>query len=117
MSCVTKTMVLSSSRCRRSSLGLQLFAHDRVDRAERLVHQQDVRVDGEAAGHADALLLAAGELARVALGERAIEADDIHQLEGARAGRLALRRRVSTGTVAMLSMTVQCGSSPAFCIT
>jgi hypothetical protein len=38
-------------------LGLQFAAHDRVDGAERLVHQQDVGVGGEPAGDADALLL------------------------------------------------------------
>ena len=43
-------------------LVLQALAHDRVDRAERLVHQQHRRVRGERPGHADALLLAAGEL-------------------------------------------------------
>lgn len=40
-------------------LALEVGAHERVDGAERLVHQQDVRVDGEAARDADALLLAA----------------------------------------------------------
>jgi hypothetical protein len=36
---------------------LQLGPDDRVDRSERLVHQQDVRIHGEAARHADPLLL------------------------------------------------------------
>ena len=47
-------------------LVLQPVADDRVDRAERLVHQQHRRVGGERAGHADPLALAAGELVRVA---------------------------------------------------
>ncbi len=81
MSCVTNTMVLSSSRCRRSSLLLQLGAHDRVDGAERLVHEQDVGVDREPARNADALLLAARELARVAVGERSVEPDGVEQFE------------------------------------
>ena len=42
---------------------LQLVADDRVDGAERLVHQHHRRVGGQRAGDADALLLAAGELA------------------------------------------------------
>ncbi len=46
----------------------------RVERAERLVEQQDLRVDGEGAGEADALALAAGELARAAL-LHALQAD------------------------------------------
>ena len=42
---------------------------DRVDRAEGLVHQQHGRVGGQGPGHANPLLLAAGELRRVAVGE------------------------------------------------
>ena len=49
----------------RGELALQLGAHDRVDGAERLVHQQHRRVGGERAGDADALLLAARQLRRV----------------------------------------------------
>ena len=49
-------------------LVLQPATHDRVDRAERLVHQQHGRVGRERPGHADALALAAGELVRVAVG-------------------------------------------------
>ena len=63
---------------------LQPFAGDRVDGAERLVHEHDRRVGGHRPGHADALLLAAGELRRVApqiaLG---IKADELEQLGGA----------------------------------
>ena len=47
-------------------LVLEALAVDRVDRAERLVHQHQRRVGGERAGDADALALAAGELRRVA---------------------------------------------------
>jgi hypothetical protein len=46
---------------------LQVCAGDRVDRAERLVHQHDRRVGRQGARQAHALLLAARELARVAL--------------------------------------------------
>ena len=63
-----------------SELPLQLGAHDRVDGAERLVHQQHRRVGGERPGHADALLLAARELGRVAVGEALVEADEVEQL-------------------------------------
>ena len=41
---------------------LQAFARLRVERAERLVHQQHFRIDRERARNADALLHAAGEL-------------------------------------------------------
>ena len=60
-----------------------------VERAERLVHQQDRRVEGERAGDRDALLHAARELPRVVAGELA-ELDEVEHL--ARLG-LALRLR------------------------
>ena len=67
MSCVTKTTVLRSSLLQAQELVLQPGAHDRVDRAERLVHQHQRGVRGKRAGEADALALAAGELGREAL--------------------------------------------------
>ena len=65
-------------------LVLQGGADHRVDGAERLVHQQDRRVGGEGAGDADALLLAAGQLVRVALRQGRVEADEGDQLPGPR---------------------------------
>ena len=50
-----------------AELVLQLAADQRVERAERLVHQDDLRVGGQRTGQPDALLHAARELARVAL--------------------------------------------------
>ncbi len=69
-------------------LVLELLAHDRVDGAERLVHEHDRRVGRERAGDADALLLAAGELRRVAPRHRGVEADPLHELHRAVAGLL-----------------------------
>ena len=43
---------------------MQLAARDGIERAERLVHQQDRRIGGERARHANALALTAGELLR-----------------------------------------------------
>ncbi len=59
---------------------LQARTDDRVDRAERLVHQQHGRVGGERAGHADALLLPAGELEGIAVGHLEVEPDPFEQL-------------------------------------
>ena len=50
-----------------------------VERAERLVEQQHARLDGERAGEGHPLLLAAGELRRIAAAEAA-ELDDVEQL-------------------------------------
>ena len=55
-------------------LGLQIRPGERVERAERLVHQQHRGLVREHAGDRDALLHAAGELAGVLVGE-AGEAD------------------------------------------
>ena len=56
---------------------LQMGAGQRVERAERLVHQQHLGLHGERAGDADALLHAAGDLVRaLVLGLR-----HLHQLE------------------------------------
>ncbi len=48
---------------------LEIEAGDRVERAEGFVEEEDWRVGGESAGHADALPLSAGELAREAAGK------------------------------------------------
>ena len=66
----------------RKQLGLHDLAGLRVERGERLVHQQDFRIDGERAGEIDALAHAAGELARVIVLE-AFEPDELEQLHGA----------------------------------
>jgi hypothetical protein len=62
-------MVLPNSLLKPQEFVLEALADHGVDGGERLVHQQDRRVGGEGAGDADALLLAAGELVRVPLGE------------------------------------------------
>lgn len=49
---------------------LQLGANDRVNRAEGLIHEQDVRVRGKCPGDTDSLLLASRELVRIAVGLR-----------------------------------------------
>ena len=59
MSWVTSTIVLRTRALQREQLVLQPGAHDRVDRAVGLVHQQHRRVGGQGPGHADPLLLAA----------------------------------------------------------
>jgi len=57
---------LSELALEPEQLTLELGPNDRVDGAERLVHQQDVRVGREPASHADPLLLATRQLQRVA---------------------------------------------------
>ena len=69
-------------------LVLQLLAHHRVDRRERLVHEHHRRVGRERPGDADALLLSAGELRGVPVTELGGEADPLEQLPRALADPL-----------------------------
>src|SRR5579871_1769371 len=46
-------------------LGLHDLAGLRIERGERLVHQENLRIDGERAGKVDALAHATGKLARI----------------------------------------------------
>ena len=72
-------------------LVLQPHPDHRVDRAERLVHEQHRRVRGQRPGHADPLPLTAGELVRVAVAvRRRVQADELEQLVGALARAVAL---------------------------
>ena len=84
----------------------QIGAHLGVERAEGLVEQQHLRVDGEGPGQRHPLTLATGELRGVAVLE-AVEADDLEQLVDLRAisalGRLRIVRPKAT-----LSRTVMC---------
>jgi hypothetical protein len=58
-------------------LGVHPLAGHLVQRAKRLVHQQQRRGEGERAGNRHALLHPAGQLVRVALGELG----EAHQVE------------------------------------
>jgi hypothetical protein len=76
---------LLDRRVQTAQLLLEARLCDRVERAERLVHQQQRWIGSERAGEADALPLAAGELCGIALRVVAIEADELEQLRDARA--------------------------------
>jgi hypothetical protein len=58
-------MVMPRSCRTRKHQIFQVFPGLRVDRAERLVHQQQDRIAGQRAGQRDPLLHAAGQLPRV----------------------------------------------------
>ena len=116
-SCVTKTTVFATSRWSRRSSCLEAGARDRVERAERLVHQQHRRVGGERAREADALALAARELRRVALGVGLLEPDELEQLGDARARSAPSASRAAAARCATFSPIVMCGKSPTCWIT
>src|SRR5215212_9195877 len=60
---------------------LQLLASLRIERAERLVHEDKNRLAHQRAGDADPLLHAAGELVRIVL-EEITESDKIDEMRG-----------------------------------
>ena len=102
-------LVRARRRMRRNS-SCRPRARDRIERAERLVHQHDRRIGGERARHADALLLPAGQLARITVAElRGLESQDAARAARRRASRSALGQPRSRGTVAMLSAIVSAG--------
>ena len=55
---------LTEPACEGAEFALQLEARDRVERAERLVEQQEWWIESQSACHTDALALAAGKLVR-----------------------------------------------------
>ena len=77
---VTKTTVVAGLAADPQQLGLHVLAGHLVERAERLVHQQQRRVRGEGSGDRHPLLHAAGELPREVLGELG-QLDQLEHLE------------------------------------
>ena len=101
------------SRADPLQLVVQQVAGHRVERAERLVHQQHVRVLGQRPGQGDPLPHAAGQLVRPLAGEAA----QVHQVQqfggpvaplGLRARRSA--RRASSTFLAAVSQGNSAGS-------
>ena len=117
MSWVTKMIVFADLAVQPAQLRLQAEARDRVERAERLVHQQHGRVGGERAGEADALALPAGELCGVARRVVRFEPDELEQLARRVARTSPCGQPSRRGTVAMFSPIVMCGKSPTCWIT
>ena len=75
-SCVTNSVVVPSSRTMRASSRWRPAPHDRIDRAERFVHQQRAGPRRDRARDADALRFAARELARPSIAiTRGVEPD------------------------------------------
>ncbi len=71
--------MIPTSRWMRLSSNCIDVAQLEVERAERFVEQQRARVVDQRAGQRDALLLAAGQLGGLALGEVG-QPDDLEQL-------------------------------------
>ena len=92
---------------------LEAVARDRIDRAERLVHQHDRWVGSHRPRNADALLLTAGELSWIATQIALwIEPDQLEQLRRPGSGAAPLTSPAGAGTMPMLFSIVMCGNSP-----
>ena len=90
----------------------QAVARQRVERGERLVHENDVRPGRQRARDADALALAARQLVREARAIVGIEAHEAQQLVDARGLARCSSQPSSRGVMAMFSATVMCGNRP-----
>ena len=91
-------------------LHLQLLAQPLVERAQRLVHQQRMRLEDQRPGEGDALLLAAGELVGTRLASPPSSTTSerlLHPL-----GNVGLGRSCGGASgKATLSQTFMCGKS------
>ena len=91
---VTNTTAAPVSAADARQLGLHPLARHLVERAERLVHQQQPRTLGERARDRDALLHAARELIGMPVGE-VREPDQLRELGDARLALAPLPRRAA----------------------
>ncbi len=87
-------------------LALQPLTRERVDRPERLVHQQDGRVGRQRPGHAYALGLASRELVGVLLGIGRPSSPTSSSISATRSAMRSGAHSSSRGTTPMFSATV-----------
>ena len=109
---VTKITVVPVLGADAQQLGLHVLAGHLVERAERLVHQQQRRVGSEGAGDRDALLHATRELPRHVAGELG-QLDQFEHLGSARSRRLARSQPFSSSGSSMFLATVRHSNRPA----
>ena len=110
---VTKMNVMSDLALDPLELELHRLAQLEVECGERFVEQQGAGQVDERPGQGDALLLAAGQLVRAALGELA-EADDVEHLHRAPASLAATAPSWPAVRTPTLSSTDMCGNR-AYC--
>ena len=112
MSWVTNTTVLRELALEPQELVLQA-RRGRSGRRRRTARPSAARrVGGQRPGDADALALAAGELARVAVAHLGLEPDEVEQLVDPRPLRAPCPSRAAWGRSRCSRATVWCGNSP-----
>ena len=113
MSWVIITVVRPELAVQRAVILAERVAGERIERAERLVHQHDLRPGGERAGDADALALAAGQLrGKARRGAFRGRGGPASSSSSTRAAIRASSQPSSFGVIAMFSATVMCGNRP-----
>ena len=100
---VMNSTVLRAGAPDALQLEVHLLARHRVERAERLVHEEERRVVDEGAGDRGALLHAAGQLVRIGVLEP-LEAHEHEQFPRSLAARTGRAASTSTGSVTFSSM-------------
>ena len=74
-----------------AKFALEFGAGDGIQRAKRLVHEQDGRISGKGAGNAYALTLSAGKFAGAAVGKFSrVKSDEGQELTNANSGATAI---------------------------
>ena len=91
-------------------LFLHLAAQRQIERAQRLVQQQHLRLDGDGAGQRHALALAAGKLVDAAAAE-ALEPDQPQHLVGAAVALAPSAPCACARPKPTLARTLICGNS------
>ena len=117
MSWVTKHDGLAQPALQVEQLVLEAGPDDRVDGAVGLVHQQHRRVGGQGPGDADALLLAAGQLGRVAAEQLGVEPDQVDELVDPGLGSGPCPSRGAAARWRCCRRSVRCGNRPVCWIT
>ena len=92
-------------------LEVEALAAQRVERAERLVEQQDLGLEREGAGERDPLARAAGQLGRAVADDPGIERDEVDRARRGAAARRSGGQPASSSGYVMLSAAVRHGSS------
>ena len=109
---------LAELRAQAQKFLLQVESGDRIERAEWLVEEQNLRVGRQRPRHTDTLALTAGKLMRQPL--REILGGQTHAIEQFRHARIDLARSAiapGTATSPTLRPTVKCGNRPPSWIT
>ena len=97
MLCVISMMVLRCVLPDPLQLEVHALARQRIERAERLVHQQDLRIARQRPADAGALLHAAGQLVGISVAEFAKPGHRKQPVDAIVGRRVTDRRRAAAG--------------------